>query len=133
MHVKSAFRVSECIMVEQLDKDSFRIACVALRTAIVKRAHGDLAPMRAPLRALMGLEQAALNAPDNHGWLRKRRIELRNELDGFAKRAMSEADELHLLYENVAAILRGEPRRWEPIRTTTRLRPEGSELPNDVR
>ena len=119
-------------MVEPLDKDSFQLACAALRTAIENRAQGDPAPMRAPLRALMGLEQAALNAPDNHGWLRKRRIELRDELDGFAKHAIPEADELHLLYENIIAILRREPRRWEPVRTTTRLRADGSRRPNDV-
>lgn len=110
-------------MVEQLDKDSLRLACVALRTAIVKRAHGDLESMRAPLRALMGLEHAALNAPGNHGWLRKRRIELRNELGGFAKHAISEADELHFLYENIAAMLSSEPRRWEPVRTNYGLAP----------
>ena len=45
-------------MIEQLDKDSFRLACVALRTAIVRRAHGDLESMHAPLSALTGLELA---------------------------------------------------------------------------
>lgn len=104
-------------MVEQFDKDSLRLACAALRTAIVRRAHGDLEAMHAPLRALTGLEHAALNAPQNEGWLRKRRIELRNALDGFAKHALPDADELHFLYDNIAAILRREPRGWAPVHT----------------
>ena len=110
-------------MVEQLDKDSFRSACMALRTAISRRAGGDLQSMRAPLRALLGLEHAALNAPQNEGWLRKRRIELRNELDEFAKHALPDSGDLRLLYENIAALLRREPPRLEQVRTNHGLVP----------
>lgn len=119
-------------MVEQLDKDSFRLACVALRTAIVRRANGDQESLHAPLRALTGLEHAALNAPHNEGWLRKRRIELRNALDGLAKHALSEADELRFLYDDIAAILRREPRGCAPVRTKGGFVPARFWVPNDV-
>jgi hypothetical protein len=66
--------------------------------------------MRAPLRALVGLEQAAFNAPQNRGWLRKRQIELREALDGCSpnSHAVSGADELQILYRDIAAVLQME-------------------------
>lgn len=86
-------------------------ACLALRTAIERRAGGDIDSMQAPLRALDGLEQAALNAPQNRGWLRERQIELREALNRCATNtlARSETDELHLLYRDIVAILQIEP------------------------
>lgn len=106
-------------MVEQLDKESLRIACTALRIAIARHARGNVQAMYAPLRALTGLQQAALNAPQNRGWLRERKTELRNTLA-----VLSSGDDLQLLYKNIEAILHSEPRqqsvnahRWYPTRT----------------
>lgn len=97
-------------MIEQLDKESLRIACAALRAAIAIRARGDLEMMHAPLRALTGLEHAAFNAPQNQGWLRKRTTELRNALS-----VLSGADDLQLLYKNIETILQCEPRQRQSI------------------
>jgi hypothetical protein len=100
-------------MVDPLDNTSLRAACVALRTAIATRARGDIEKMRAPLRALVGLEQAAFNAPQNRGWLRERKIELREALNGWSPNAhaVSGADELQILYREIAAILQMEAPR----------------------
>ncbi len=62
-------------MVDPLDNASLRLHVNAMRTAIENRANGDVEKMRAPLRALLGFEQAAFNARQNCGWLRKRLIE----------------------------------------------------------
>ena len=91
-------------MIEQTDWESLRIACAALRTAMETRARGDLETMQAPLRALTGLEQAAFNAPQNRGWLRKRKMELRTALN-----ALPGAGELQSLYKDIEAILHREP------------------------
>lgn len=104
-------------MLEQLDKESLRLACAALRTAIAKRPHCDPGSTHALLRALTGLEHAAFNAPQNQGWLRARQIELRSALDGYGKPALSGADELQVLYNDIAAILQRQPRRLEPLGT----------------
>jgi hypothetical protein len=73
--------------------------------------------MRAPLRALASLEQAAFNAPQNRGWLRKRQIELREALDAWSRNAhpLPGADELQILYGNIAAILQTEPGQRLPL------------------
>jgi hypothetical protein len=78
-----------------------------MRTAIVNRAHGDVEKMRAPLRALLGLEQAALNARQNCGWLRERRIELREALDQWSAntRGSSAVDELQICYRDILTAL----------------------------
>jgi len=79
-----------------------------MRTAIVNRAHGDVEKMRAPLRALLGLEQAAFNARQNCGWLRKRLIELREALNGWSSNAhgLSGVDELQFRYKDIVTALR---------------------------
>lgn len=91
-------------MVDRFDNAPLRAACAALRTAVAARAHGDIDRMRAPLRALVGLEHAAFNAPQNRGWLRQRQIELREALDASSPRAAG-TDELQILYKDIAAIL----------------------------
>jgi hypothetical protein len=89
-----------------------------MRTAIVTRARGDIEKMRAPMRALVGLEQAAFNAPQNCGWLRKRQIELREALDGWSANAhrLSDVDELQILYRSIMAILQTQTPQRVPIR-----------------
>lgn len=95
------------IMTNSLDNTSLSAACNAMRTAIVNRAHGDVEKMRAPLRALLGLEQAALNARQNCGWLRERRIELREALDQWSAntRGSSAVDELQICYRDILTAL----------------------------
>src|SRR6185437_4626044 len=61
---KAALQNKE-IMVDPLHQPTLRAACDAMRAAIAARARGDIEKMRAPLRALVGLEQAAFNAPQN--------------------------------------------------------------------
>jgi hypothetical protein len=97
-------------MADSLDDTSLRAACDAMRTAIVNRAHGDAEKMRAPLRALLGFEQAAFNARQNCGWLRKRRIELREALDGWSGNAHGTpgVDELQVCYRDVVAALQAQ-------------------------
>ncbi|HEV3154368.1 MAG TPA: hypothetical protein VGZ02_11230 [Candidatus Baltobacteraceae bacterium] len=94
-------------MVDPVDNVSLRAACDAMRTAIATRASGDVDKMRAPLRALVGLEQAAFNAPQNRGWLRQRQIELREALDGWPANPhrIAGADELQILYRDIVAVL----------------------------
>jgi len=94
-------------MIDSLDIASLRAACDAMRTAIVSRAHGDTEKMRAPLRALLGLEQAAFNARQNCGWLRKRQIELREALNGWSPNAhgISGVDELQFRYRDIVTAL----------------------------
>jgi hypothetical protein len=105
-------------MVDPLDNARLRAACDAMRTAIATRARGDIEKMRAPLRALVGLEQAAFNAPQNCGWLRKRQIELREALDEWSANAhrVSGADELQILYGGIVAVLQTQT----PPRVSTR-------------
>lgn len=96
-------------MVDPLGNASLKAACDAMRTAIVNRAGGDIEKVRAPLRALLGFEQAALNARQNCGWLRKRRIELREALDGWsAAHGTSGVDELHFRYGDIVAALQAQ-------------------------
>ena len=94
-------------MVDPLDNASLKAACNAMRAAIVTRAHGDIEKMRAPLRALLGFEQAAFNARQNCGWLRMRRIELREALDGCSTNAhgTSGMDELQFCYRDIVTAL----------------------------
>src|SRR5579884_2225882 len=94
-------------MVDPLDNAPLRAACDAMRSAIATRARGDIEKMRAPLRALVGLEQAAFNAPQNGGCLRKRRIELREALDEWSANAhgVCAVDELRILYGDIVALL----------------------------
>jgi hypothetical protein len=96
-------------MVDPVDNASLRAACDALRRAIVNRAHGDIETMRAPLRALLGFEQAAFNARQNCGWLRRRQIELREALNGCSTNThgMSGVDELQFRYRDIVAALQG--------------------------
>ena len=96
-------------MVHPLDA-SLRTACDAMRTAIVNRAHGDIDVMRAPLRALLGFEQAAFNARQNCGWLRKRQIELREALDRWSPNGpgISPADELQFRYREIVTALQAQ-------------------------
>ena len=98
-------------MIDQLPSEPLRAAFLALRTAIARRQHADAGPAQAALRALDGLEQAALNAPQNRGWLRKRQIELREALNACVPNSLarSDTDELHLLYRDIVAILHLEP------------------------
>jgi hypothetical protein len=100
-------------MVEQLDKESLRAACAALRTVIASRARGNPETLHALLRALTGVEHAALNAPQNQGWLQKRKIELRNTLHAFTG-----ADEVQVLYKNIEAILQRDPPLRQSINAT---------------
>jgi len=95
-------------MVDLLDNAPLRAACDAMRRAIVNRAHGDIGKMHAPLRALLGFEQAAFNARQNCGWLRKRRIELREALDGWGSstHGTSGVDELLVRYREIVTALR---------------------------
>jgi hypothetical protein len=81
-----------------------------MRTAIATRARGDIGKMRAPLRALLGLEHAAFNAPQNCGWLRSRQIELREALDAWSANAhrVTDGDELQLLYRDIVAVLQAQ-------------------------
>jgi hypothetical protein len=103
-------------MVDRFDNASLKAACDALRTAIATRARGDIEKMRTPLRALVGLEQAAFNAPQNGGWLRKRQIELREALDVCsAPYRVSGADELQILYKDIVAVL--QPQTAQPVGT----------------
>jgi hypothetical protein len=106
-------------MVDPLDTTLLRAACDAMRSAISTRARGDIEKMRAPLRALVGLEQAAFNAPQNCGWLRMRQIELREALDGWSTNAhrVSGADELQILFRDIVAVLQKQtPRRVSTTR-----------------
>jgi anti-anti-sigma factor len=95
------------IMADPLGNTSLRAACDAMRAAIVHRAQGDVEQMRAPLRALLGLEQAAFNARQNCGWLRKRRIELHEALNGWSPNAhrVSGVDELQCRYREIVTAL----------------------------
>jgi hypothetical protein len=104
-------------MVYPFDNASLRAACDAMRTAIATRARGDIEKMRPSLRALVGLEHAAFNAPQNCGWLRKRQIELREALDGWSANAhrVSGADELQILYRDIVAVL--QPQTARPLST----------------
>jgi hypothetical protein len=95
-------------MIVPSDNASLRAACDAMRAAIATRARGDIDTMRAPLRALVGLEQAAFNAPQNCGWLRKRQIELREALDRWSGHGVSSADELQILYRDIASVLQAQ-------------------------
>lgn len=80
--------------------------------AIARRANGDVEIMERLFHAIAGLEQAALNAPQNRGWLRKRQIELREALEPLALsgRTLSIPDEVTRLYGEIAAILQSTPR-----------------------
>jgi len=97
-------------MVDPLDDASLRAACDAMRMAIVNRAHGDIEKMRAPLRALLGFEQAAFNARQNCGWLRKRQIELREALNGWSQNVhgISNVDELKFRYRDIVTALHAQ-------------------------
>lgn len=99
-------------MLDQFDNESLRAACVAMRAAIARRARGDVVTMYAPLRALADLEQAAINAPQNRGWLRKRQIELREALNRWTpdSRVRPGIDELQILYRDIVAVLQIESR-----------------------
>jgi hypothetical protein len=59
--------------------ESIRACVAALRSAIL-HCYGNTRPAHASLYALTGLEHAAVNAPQNSGWRRKREIELREAL-----------------------------------------------------
>ena len=96
-------------MICSVDNEPLRAACVALRSAIAKKARGDIVTMYAPLRALADLEQAAINAPQNRGWLRKRQIELREGLNRWTADSHG-IDELQVLYRDIAAVLQIETR-----------------------
>jgi hypothetical protein len=97
-------------MADPLGDASLRAACDAMRTAIVNRADGDVEKMRAPLRALLGFEQAVFNARQNCGWLRKRRIELREALDKWLANphGTSGVDELRFRYGDIVAALQAQ-------------------------
>lgn len=86
---------------------SLKSACAELRMAIARRAHGDVQAMQLPFRAITGLEQAALHAPQNRGWLRKRQIELRDALVPLTlpQPSLAIPDDLTRLYREIAAIL----------------------------
>jgi hypothetical protein len=94
-------------MAVPFSAQSLRTACDALRAAIMMRASGDVQKIQAPFYAILSLEQAALNAPQNRGWLRARRIELRDALDVFSAPppAASSMDELRSLYAEIANLL----------------------------
>jgi hypothetical protein len=55
-------------------------ACVAALRSAILHCYGNTRPAHASLYALTGLEHAAVNAPQNSGWRRKREIELREAL-----------------------------------------------------
>jgi hypothetical protein len=99
--VQKAAPQNKEVMVAPLDNAALRTACHAMRTAITTRARGDIEKMRAPMRALVGLEQAAFNAPQNCGWLRKRQIELHEALAGWSANAhrLSDVDECRCFIE----------------------------------
>ena len=102
-------------MIDQRGNETLKTACNALRAAVLARATGDAGALRGPMCAIAGLEQAATNAPQNSGWLRERRIELRDALDAFAPaapRAMPNTDELRRLYGEIIALL--QPAAHEP-------------------
>ena len=82
-------------------------ACGALRAAIVAYPSANVELMNDSLYAIRGLEDAAVNAPQNRGWLRSRQVELRNALNAFAPNAkdIAIAGELHQLYRTIVALI----------------------------
>ena len=94
-------------MIDTKENDNLRTAFVALRTAIKASASSDGTTVHKRLRALSGLEQAALNAPQNRGWLRDRQIELRDTLDALDPdtHAPHANTQLQDLYKQITAFL----------------------------
>jgi hypothetical protein len=84
-------------------------AFAALRVAIRAYPCARVEHRSDPIRALSGLECAAIHAPQNTGWLRQRRIELRKALRSFApdSTGLTRAGELHRLYDHIVMMMHG--------------------------
>ena len=73
-----------------------------LRSAICSYSGVASTPMRRSLYALTCVEQAAVNAPDNRGWLRKRLIDLRESLEKLQPSPFYQGRDMLALYREIA-------------------------------
>lgn len=98
---------NKTIMVDRSGTLTLKTACAALRKAIVERAGDGREKTQARLRAVAAFEQAAVNAPQNAGWLRMRRIELREALEVLPRdmRQLSVENELSRLFREINVIV----------------------------
>jgi len=88
-------------------------AFAALRHAIKTY---ELAPAQAAhksMHALVAWETALTNAPQNTGWVRARRLELRTALNAFAPETAPSAPsgEVHRLYQAIVSMSQGQDER----------------------